>query len=213
MVGIDGKEAAAIVDKVNAGTLQNAIAGLSEAMKNDWNTGNREKTLEEGYTAYEKMDAQTKARVAESVSGDTARYLEAREAGVSTTAYLKVLDAVKHADGTGNSATYRAITSASISESAMDKLMKAYMPDYDPDKPKSDKTELKYDYARKELGMTPAEYAQAYEIYQSYSGYGKGKAKKQRAALAEIYGADMAKKLWKLYGGKLDVVDWWEDQQ
>lgn len=213
MVGIDGKEAAAIVDKVNAGTLQNAIAGLSEAMKSDWNTGNREKTLEEGYAAYEKMDAQTKARVAESVTGDTAKYLEAREAGVSTTAYLKVLDAVKHADGTGNSATYRAITSASISESAMDKLMKAYMPDYDPDKPKSDKTELKYDYARKELGMTPAEYAKAYEIYQSFSGYGKGKAKKQRAALAEIYGADMAKKLWKLYGGKLDVVDWWEDQQ
>ena len=213
MVGIDGKEAAAIVDKVNAGTLQNAIAGLSEAMKNDWKTGNREKTLEEGYSAYEKMDAQTKARVAESVSGDTARYLEAREAGVSTTAYLKVLDAVKHADGTGNSAKYRAITSASISDSAMDKLMKAYMPDYDPENPKSDKTELKYDYARKELGMTPAEYAQAYEIYNSFNGYGKGKAKKQRAALAELYGEDMAKKLWKLYGGKLDVVDWWEDQQ
>lgn len=213
MVGIDGKEAAAIVDKVNAGTLQNAIAGLTEAMKSDWNTGNREKTLEEGYAAYEKMDAQTKARVAESATGDTARYLEAREAGVSTTAYLKVLDAVKHADGTGNSAKYRAITSASISESAMDKLMKAYMPDYDPDKPKSDKTELKYDYARKELGMTPAQYAKAYEIYQSFSGYGKGKAKKQRAALAEIYGADMAKKLYKLYGGKLDVVDWWEEQQ
>lgn len=213
MVGIDGKEAAAIVDKVNAGTLQNAIAGLSEAMKNDWNTGNREKTLEEGYTAYEKMDAQTKARVAESVSGDTARYLEAREAGVSTTAYLKVLDAVKHADGTGNSAKYRAITSASISESAMDKLMKAYMPDYDPENPKSDKTELKYDYARKELGMTPAEYAKAYEIYNSYNGYGKGKAKKQRAALAELYGEDMAKKLYKLYYGSFDVVDWWEDQQ
>ena len=50
-------------------------------------------------------------------------------------------------------------------------------------------------------------------IYQSYNGYGKGKAKKQRAALAEIYGEDMAKQLWKLYGGKLDVVDWWEDQQ
>lgn len=213
MVGIDGKEAAAIVDKVNAGTLQNAIAGLSEAMKNDWNTGNREKTLEEGYSAYEKMDAQTKARVAESVSGDTAKYLEAREAGVSTTAYLKVLDAVKHADGTGNSATYRAITSVAVSDSVMDKLMKAYMPDYDPENPKSDKTELKYDYARKELGMTPAEYAKAYEIYQSYNGYGKGKAKKQRAALAEIYGEDMAKKLYKLYGGKLDVVDWWEDQQ
>ncbi len=212
MVGIDGKEAAAIVDKVNAGTLQNAIAGLSEAMKNDWNTGNREKTLEEGYTAYEKMDAQTKARVAESVSGDTARYLEAREAGVSTTAYLKVLDAVKHADGTGNSATYRAITSASISDSAMDKLMKAYMPDYDPDKPKSDKTELKYDYARKELGMTPAEYAKAYEIYTSKSDDLHNK-KQKMAKWTELYGADMAKKLWKLYGGKLDVVDWWEDQQ
>lgn len=212
MVGIDGKEAAAIVDKVNAGTLQNAIAGLSEAMKNDWNTGNREKTLEEGYSAYEKMDAQTKARVAESVSGDTARYLEAREAGVSTTAYLKVLDAVKHADGTGNSAKYRAITSASISESAMDKLMKAYMPDYDPENPKSDKTELKYDYARKELGMTPAQYAQAYEIYTSKSDDLHNK-KQKMAKWTELYGADMAKKLYKLYGGKLDVVDWWEDQQ
>ncbi len=212
MVGIDGKEAAAIVDKVNAGTLQNAIAGLSEAMKNDWNTGNREKTLEEGYAAYEKMDAQTKARVAESATGDTAKYLEAREAGVSTTAYLKVLDAVKHADGTGNSATYRAITSVSISESAMDKLMKAYMPDYDPDNPKSDKAELKYDYARKELGMSPAEYAQAYEIYTSKSDELHGK-KQKMAKWTELYGADVAKQLWKLYGGKLDVVDWWEDQQ
>lgn len=212
MVGIAGKEAAAIVDKVNAGTLQNAIAGLSEAMKSDWNTGNREKTLEEGYAAYEKMDAQTKARVAESATGDTAKYLEAREAGVSTTAYLKVLDAVKHADGTGNSAKYRAITSASISESAMDKLMKAYMPDYDPDKPKSDKSELKYDYARKELGMTPAQYAQAYEIYTSKSDELHGK-KQKMAKWTELYGADVAKQLWKLYGGKLDVVDWWEDQQ
>lgn len=212
MVGINGKEAAAIVDKVNAGTLQNAIAGLSEAMKNDWNTGNREKTLEEGYTAYEKMDAQTKARVAESVSGDTAKYLEAREAGVSTTAYLKVLDAVKHADGTGNSAKYRAITSASISDSAMDKLMKAYMPDYDPENPKSDKTELKYDYARKELKMTPAQYAKAYEIYTSKSDELHGK-KQKMAMWTELYGADVAKQLWKLYGGKLDVVDWWEDQQ
>lgn len=205
-----GKEA--VMDVV---TKQMA-SGISD-MQKVWDYGYDEKpakeTLENAYDTYSKMTDSQKAAYRENVSGDTAKYLEAREAGVSTTAYLKVLDAVKHADGTGNSAKYRAITSASISDSAMDKLMKAYMPDYDPDNPKSDKTELKYDYARKELGMTPAEYAKAYEIYQSFSGYGKGKAKKQREALAEIYGADMAKKLWKLYGGKLDVVDWWEDQQ
>lgn len=205
-----GKEA--VIDVV---TKQMA-SGIND-MQKVWDYGYDEKpakeTLESAYDTYSKMTDSQKAAYKENVSGDTAKYLEARESGVSTTAYLKVLDAVKHADGTGNSAKYRAITSASISESAMDKLMKAYMPDYDPENPKSDKTELKYDYARKELGMTPAQYAQAYEIYQSYSGYGKGKAKKQREALAEIYGADMAKKLWKLYGGKLDVVDWWEEQQ
>lgn len=205
-----GKEA--VMDVV---TKQMA-SGISD-MQKVWDYGYDEKpakeTLESAYDTYSKMTDSQKAAYRENVSGDTAKYLEAREAGVSTTAYLKVLDAVKHADGTGNSAKYRAITSASISESAMDKLMKAYMPDYDPENPKSDKTELKYDYARKELGMTPAQYAQAYEIYQSFSGYGKGKAQKQQAALAEIYGADMAKKLWKLYGGKLDVVDWWEEQQ
>ena len=205
-----GKEA--VMDVV---TKQMA-SGISD-MQKVWDYGYDEKpakeTLESAYDTYSKMTDSQKAAYKENVSGDTAKYLEAREAGVSTTAYLKVLDAVKHADGTGNSAKYRAITSASISESAMDKLMKAYMPDYDPENPKSDKTELKYDYARKELGMTPAQYAQAYEIYQSFNGYGKGKAKKQREALAEIYGADMAKKLWKLYGGKLDVVDWWEEQQ
>lgn len=205
-----GKEA--VIDVV---TKQMA-SGIND-MQKVWDYGYDEKpakeTLESAYDTYSKMTDSQKAAYKENVSGDTAKYLEARESGVSTTAYLKVLDAVKHADGTGNSAKYRAITSASISESAMDKLMKAYMPDYDPENPKSDKTELKYDYARKELGMTPAQYAQAYEIYQSYSGYGKGKAKKQLAALAEIYGADMAKKLYKLYGGKLDVVDWWEDQQ
>ena len=205
-----GKEA--VMDVV---TKQMA-SGISD-MQKVWDYGYDEKpakeTLESAYDTYSKMTDSQKAAYRENVSGDTAKYLEAREAGVSTTAYLKVLDAVKHADGTGNSAKYRAITSASISESAMDKLMKAYMPDYDPDNPKPDKTELKYDYARKELGMTPAQYAQAYEIYQSYSGYGKGKAKKQRAALAEIYGDDMAKKLYKLYYGSFDVVDWWEDQQ
>lgn len=205
-----GKEA--VMDVVT----KQMTSGIND-MQKAWDYGYDEKpakeTLENAYDTYSKMTDSQKAAYRENVSGDTARYLEAREAGVSTTAYLKVLDAVKHADGTGNSATYRAITSASISDSAMDKLMKAYMPDYDPDNPKSDKTELKYDYARKELGMTPAEYAQAYEIYQSFSNYGKGKAKKQRAALAEIYGENMAKKLYKLYGGKLDVVDWWEEQQ
>lgn len=204
-----GKEA--VMDVV---TKQMA-SGIND-MQKAWDYGYDEKpakeTLESAYDTYSKMTDSQKAAYRENVSGDTAKYLEAREAGVSTTAYLKVLDAVKHADGTGNSATYRAITSASISESAMDKLMKAYMPDYDPDKPKSDKTELKYDYARKELGMTPAQYAQAYEIYTSKSDDLHYK-KQKMAKWTELYGADMAKKLWKLYGGKLDVVDWWEEQQ
>lgn len=204
-----GKEA--VMDVV---TKQMA-SGIND-MQKVWDYGYDEKpakeTLESAYDTYSKMTDSQKAAYRENVSGDTARYLEAREAGVSTTAYLKVLDAVKHADGTGNSAKYRAITSASISESAMDKLMKAYMPDYDPENPKSDKTELKYDYARKELGMTPAQYAQAYEIYTSKSDDLHNK-KQKMAKWTELYGADMAKQLWKLYGGKLDVVDWWEDQQ
>lgn len=204
-----GKEA--VMDVV---TKQMA-SGIND-MQKVWDYGYDEKpakeTLENAYDTYSKMTDSQKAAYRENVSGDTARYLEAREAGVSTTAYLKVLDAVKHADGTGNSAKYRAITSASISDSAMDKLMKAYMPDYNPDNPKSDKTELKYDYARKELGMTPAQYAQAYEIYTSKSDDLHNK-KQKMAKWTELYGADMAKKLWKLYGGKLDVVDWWEDQQ
>lgn len=204
-----GKEA--VMDVV---TKQMA-SGIND-MQKVWDYGYDEKpakeTLENAYDTYSKMSDSQKAAYRENVSGDTAKYLEAREAGVSTTAYLKVLDAVKHADGTGNSAKYRAITSASISESAMDKLMKAYMPDYDPENPKSDKTELKYDYARKELGMTPAEYAKAYEIYTSKSDELHGK-KQKMAMWTELYGADVAKQLWKLYGGKLDVVDWYEDQQ
>ena len=204
-----GKEA--VMDVI---TKQMA-SGIND-MQKVWDYGYDEKpakeTLENAYDTYSKMTDSQKAAYRENVSGDTARYLEAREAGVSTTAYLKVLDAVKHAGGTGNSAKYRAITSASISDSAMDKLMKAYMPDYDPENPKSDKTELKYDYARKELGMTPAQYAQAYEIYTSKSDDLHYK-KQKMAKWTELYGADMAKKLWKLYGGKLDVVDWWEDQQ
>lgn len=204
-----GKEA--VMDVV---TKQMA-SGIND-MQKVWDYGYDEKpakeTLENAYDTYSKMSDSQKAAYRENVSGDTARYLEAREAGVSTTAYLKVLDAVKHADGTGNSAKYRAITSASISESAMDKLMKAYMPDYDPENPKSDKTELKYDYARKELGMTPAEYAQAYEIYTSKSDELHGK-KQKMAMWTELYGEDMAKKLYKLYYGSFDVVDWWEDQQ
>ena len=53
-------------------------------------------------------------------------------------------------------------TTPNISDKAKDILIKAYMADYDPDAAKKEYTEMKYNYIREYLGLSPEEYAEVY---------------------------------------------------
>lgn len=94
----------------------------------------------------------------------------------------------------------------------IDDVMKEWMPDYDPAAKSPDKTELKYDYARKELGLSPQEFVDAYEVNSQYSKKKDredawkemGLSEKTAEALYKLFGGrdtEFNKKLVELYGG------------
>ena len=86
--------------------------------------------------------------------------------------------------------------------------MKAWMQDYDPSVREKDRdtSELKYDYARNELGMSVAEYVDGYDIYTYEQKIGgEGTADRTRERMEKELGITKAeaKALYKLYNGKL----------
>lgn len=83
------------------------------------------------------------------------------------------------------------------------------MQDYDPTDRSPDKTELKYQYARQELGLTPAQYVEVYEVSTS------GKKAEKLAEWQEMgYSRKEANMFYRLFSAtgntKIDVVDWYE---
>ena len=168
--------------------------------------------LETAYSQYSGMTAAGKKQIAETADSNTRAFLEVREQGVSAKTFagaVKRVDAQRAQEGFNSvrpAQKYTAIANApGVDDKTIDKLMKAYMPDYDPSEKGSDTTELKYDYIRQEMGYSPAEYAKSYDIY-SYekSAGGSGTANRTRKRLQEELGisAQEAKLLYKLYGGQ-----------
>jgi hypothetical protein len=100
-----------------------------------------------------------------------------------------------------------------LSESEIDTAMKLYMPDYDPEDESPNKTELKYDYARQEWGLSAAEYAAIYRVQAD----GDNKEEKVAGWKALGYSDKECELLWNLFGSsgknKIDVVSWYEQQQ
>lgn len=93
-----------------------------------------------------------------------------------------------------------------------DAAMKLYMPDYDPKDESPNKTELKYDYARKELGLTAAEYVAAYRAHVENS-----RKQAKMDAWEELgFTAQEAAMLWRLFGAsgsaKIDVEAWYNEK-
>ena len=107
---------------------------------------------------------------------------------------------------------WEAIAAGTLSDLKKDQAIKAYMTDYDPNSGNPDKTELKYDYARKELGLTPKQYVSAYRVQTN----GGTKAEKIAAWKAQGYTDGEAVALYYLLAGsgknKIDVVSWYENQ-
>lgn len=173
--------------------------------------------LEAAYSQYSGMTAAGKKQIAETADSNTRAFLEVREQGVSAKTLagaVKRVDAQRVQEGFNEvrpAQKYTAIAdTAGTDDKTIDKLMKAYMPDYDPNAKKKNTTELKYDYIRQDMGYSPTKYAQAYDIY-SYEADkgGDGTANRTRERMAEEMDITMddAKLLYKLFHGNYKPWD------
>jgi hypothetical protein len=204
-----GKEAAQILQRTADNALSNAFSKLNTAWDNKYsetNTENYSRELEKAYESYSEMEAADKRIVKETATGSAAKYIEAREKGISHADFVNTAKSVNNVKGSGKNGTVRDIDkrqaiarTPGLTTSETDRLMKVYMPDYDPNDESPETTEFKYDYARQELGLSPQEYASTYRAYLDNS------KKNQRIKAIQALGYDYstAQKLYKLYNGGL----------
>ena len=173
--------------------------------------------LESAYSQYSGMTAAGKKQIAETADSNTKAFLEVREQGVSAKTYVaavKRVDAQMVQEGFSEvrpAQKYTAIANApGTDDKTIDKLMKAYMPDYDPNAKKKNTTELKYDYIRQEMEYSPEKYAQAYDIY-SYEADkgGDGTADRTRNRMVDDMDISKndAKLLYRLFHGNYKPWD------
>ena len=206
-----------IVQRVSGTNLNRAMTDLDTAWGHGWNTMAKERALDEAYEEYKSMSKEAQKEIEAFTTGTAKKYLEARGKGISHEDFLAAAKNVETVQGTGkyNSETKEnkvrdidkreAIAKTTgLSHPQIDIIMKAYMPDYDPTDEKPNKTELKYDYARKELGYSPAEYA---DIYRAYLEHDK-KADKIKEIMKLGYDYGTANQMYKLFQGRVDVVAW-----
>ncbi len=206
-----------IVQRVSGTNLNRAMTDLDTAWGHGWNTKAKERALDEAYEEYKSMSKEAQKEIEAFTTGTAKKYLEARGKGISHEDFLAAAKNVETVQGTGkyNSETKEnkvrdidereAIAKTTgLTERQVDIIMKAYMPDYDPTDEKPNETELKYDYIRQELGMTPVEYADTYRAYLE-----NAKKHEKIAAIQDLgYDYTTASKLYKLYQGRIDVVAW-----
>lgn len=160
------------------------------------------------------------------IPADAKKYDEMTAAGISADDAKDMMWLLDGIEGTGsyNEETkknnvrptdrYTAIAGATfVSDQEKDIVMKMYMTDYNPTARQPDKTELKYDYARKVFGLTPELYVAAYQAHAENST----KAGKIEAWRELGFSSKEAYLLYRLFASsgkdKIDVVAWYEQQQ
>lgn len=206
-----------IVQRVSGTNLNRAMTDLDTAWGHGWNTKAKERALDEAYEEYKSMSKEAQKEIEAFTTGTAKKYLEARGKGISHEDFLAAAKNVETVKGTGK---YNADTgensvrdidkreaiakTTGLSHQQIDIIMKAYMPDYDKTDEQPNKTELKYDYVRKEMDMSAREYARTYRAYLD----NKKKAEKIAAIQALGYDHATANRLYKLYAGRVDVVAW-----
>lgn len=209
--------------EVTNSELNRTMTNLDSAWDNGYNTEARSRELAAAYDSYSKMTAAQKREVREFATGTTAKYIEAREKGVTHDNFLKTANAINNAKGTGayNDKTgkntvreidkRKIIAQSGLSEKDIDKMMMVYMEDYDPNKKGSETSELKYNYIRQELGLSPSEYVKAYEV--DLQG---GKWRDIRKGIQDALGCDWAtaNSLLLIFEGqkKSTLVNWYNSQ-
>lgn len=193
-----------IIRRVTKSEISGAMDALDTAWDKGYDTTGRSDDLKWAYDTFSKMSDGAKADAREWLTGTAAKYVEAREKGISHDDFLSAAKNVELVKGTGANGTVRDIDrreaiakTTGLSAKEIDTVMKAYMEDYDPDAESPKTTELKYDYIRHVMGLTPAQYAETYRARLDNS-----KKKDQIAAMVALgYDKKVATKLYNIYAG------------
>lgn len=204
MIDMQGRnEAAYIMRRIANNSLNSAFTALDTAWDKGYNEKGRSDRLEWAYDAFKAMTPQAKKEVKEWATGTTAKYIEARENGITNDQFLSAAENVAKVTGTGSNGTVRDIDrrqaiakTSGLTEQQKDKIMKVYMEDYDPADDSPATTELKYDYIRHGLGLTAEQYAETYRASLDHS-----KKNDKIAAIMELgYDKKTATALYNVYG-------------
>lgn len=153
----------------------------------------------------------------------TEKYDEMLESGLSARSANYVAEIVNKVVGTGKmdeETGKRAVTdydkwwaistSGGIQDSEKDTAIKAYMPDYDPTAKSKNYIDVKYDYAREELGVSPARFVQLYHAYQE----GDSKTEKKENLREIVRDEAMVNQLYNLFNGKSnkEIARWYSER-
>ena len=204
-------------------SITNIFSDLNVAEEYGYDQQEHEAALDAAYQQFQALSETAQADAREEATGNTSRYLEVRENGVSQDAYLAASREVENVQGTGkvNKDTGKAnvrdidkreavANTYGLTESQIDTIMHAYMSDYDPEAESKEYTEVKYDYIRQVLGLTAAEYAETYRAHLDNSK----KADKIAEMMEMGFSRETATKLYKIYQGdaktKQEMLDWYE---
>lgn len=207
----DSSKTAVVFDVVRDVLKTNAASAVSDLEK-AWELGNDTKkatdTLNTVYDTISEMSNATKASVLKKSGGNTRIYLEARNGGLPSDKTLSIIKAVQSIPEENRDKRPVQLQSVAetkgLSDTQLDTVMKLYMPDYDPKDKESDKTEVKYDYIRRELGLSAKEYADTYYAYLYSDTDGDGKSKKDDKVQGIIdlgFDKKMAEQLYHIYAG------------
>lgn len=203
-------------------SITNIFTDLNVAEEYGYDQQEHEAALDAAYQQFQALSEDAQADAREEATGNTSRYLEVRDNGVSQDAYLAASREVENVQGTGkvNKDTGKAnvrdidkreavANTYGLTESQIDTIMRAYMPNYDPEAESKEYTEVKYDYIRQVLGLTPAEYAATYRAHLDNSK----KADKIATMMELGFSRETATKLYKIYQGdattKQQMLDWY----
>ena len=208
---IGGDAVNGLIRRSSLSVLDASVDNTIQAITNGWTITNAAKgDMDAAFDAYEGMSQKAKDQILEDAIGETAKYLEIRSHGLNTEQYLDIVSDIKGQplqEGytqIRDAQTYRAIAeNDSLSDDQKDYVMKAYMPDYNPDAKTVDRTELKYDYMIGE-GYSRTQFATAYDIYSHEKNVGgEGTADRTRERMCKELGIKMteAKTLYSLFGG------------
>lgn len=195
-----------VVTKTVSSAAESAMGDVSKAWEFGYNPASSKKALESVYQQMQKLSPAARESVYRKATGQTAKYLEARQSGIPDDKALSVLESVQSIPKESRQRTVYQLEAVSqtpgLRQSDMDKAMKLYLPDYDPESKTPNLAELRYDYIRNDLGYSARGYAafrKAYDVADDDFGNQNGYTAKQefydameaagydRATASEIY--------------------------